>query len=176
MFSGVRRREAGSRVSERPVNLAETLRDRERGAQTAAEDAPLVPSEDRTLKRLVLAWGPAALWAAVLFLLSEIRSVPSLSGFLANDKLVHGGLYAIMGGFLALGAHISRSKRLWLALLVGYLYGAVDEWHQMFVPRRVPSLSDWAADVVGVTLGFVLVLMVLRLRSWGKNTVEEEGR
>ena len=141
----------------------------------AAEDAPLVPSEDRSLRRLALAWGPAAFWAAVLFLLSEIRGVPTLSGFLSNDKLIHGALYSVMGALLAWGALTSRARLVWPALLPGYIYGALDEWHQMFVPRRVPSMLDYAADVVGVTLGFVLVLLVLggRIRNW--HTVGEES-
>ena len=48
----------------------------------------------------VFGWGPAALWVAVLFLLSELQwgggGLPA-----GADKLVHGGLYLILGLSLA---------------------------------------------------------------------------
>ncbi len=94
-------------------------------------------------------------------MLSEIRGVPIFPSLIANDKLVHVALYAVMGTLLGLGTRLSGIRRRWLPLLVGYAYAAVDEWHQWFVPRRVPSLGDFAADVVGVTIGFLIVLALL---------------
>ena len=104
----------------------------------------------------VLGWGPAALWAAVLFLLSESSglgySLPA-----GADKLVHGVLFLILGLSLAWGKESTGSNLPGpLFLLMGVGYGAFDEWHQSFVPGRNASVGDWAADSAGVMLGLLL--------------------
>ena len=113
-------------------------------------------------------------WAAVLFSLSSTQDVPGASWIdriPAEDKLVHVGLYAVLGGLLARGRrHHSRRLRRnpsgrasigegdpWLhaaLILVGALYGASDEWHQSFVAGRDATLLDWVADLCRVTLGY----------------------
>ena len=104
----------------------------------------------------VFGWGPAALWAAVLFLLSESSGL-GLGLLPGADKLVHGGLFLILGLFLAWGkARTGSGVSLLLFFLIGVGYGALDEWHQSFVPGRDASLGDWVADSAGVMLGLVL--------------------
>lgn len=104
----------------------------------------------------LLGWGPAALWAAVLFLLSELRGT-SVSLPADTDKLVHGGLYLILGLSLAWGkATIGSGVPVVVLLLMGVGYGALDEWHQSFVPGRDVSVGDWVADSIGVMLGLLL--------------------
>lgn len=111
---------------------------------------------EQSLMGRVFGWGPAALWAAVLFLLSEWSGV---GGRLpaGADKWVHGGLFLILGLSLAWGKGRTRSGVSGLlVLLMGVAYGAVDEWHQSFVPGRDSSVGDWVADSAGVVLGWVL--------------------
>jgi len=59
-----------------------------------------VSAVEQSMTGRVFGWGPAALWAAVLFLLSEL---PELGDGLpaGTDKLVHGALYSILGLSLA---------------------------------------------------------------------------
>ena len=104
----------------------------------------------------VFSWGPAALWAAVLFLLSELPgSGVGLPG--GTDKLVHAGLYLILGLALAWGkAKTGFAGPAILLLIIGAGYGALDEWHQSFVPGRDVSFGDWMANSVGVMLGLLL--------------------
>lgn len=79
------------------------------------------------------------------------------------DKLAHAGLYSILGGTLGYARHYAIPTPPHLLLIgLGALYGVTDEWHQGFVRGRSPDLGDWVADVVGVTLGYVTVLLVLR--------------
>ena len=95
-----------------------------------------------------ISWGPAVAWATVLFLLSATPDPPG-SGLFARipggDKLVHLGLYAVLGGLLAWGRrrHLrGASAGPWLhaaLILAGALYGVSDEWHQSFVPGRDAS-------------------------------------
>ena len=111
---------------------------------------------ERSVMGRVFGWGPAALWAAVLFLLSELQwsgtDLPT-----GSDKLAHGGLYLILGLCLGWGKRSTGSSLPWvMILLIGVGYGALDEWHQNFVPGRDVSVGDWVADGVGVVLGLVL--------------------
>ena len=48
-------------------------------------------------------------------------------------------------------------------MLVCLVFAASDEWHQHFVPGRVPSLEDVLADGIGIVLGvaFALALPLL---------------
>jgi VanZ family protein len=91
--------------------------------------------------------------------LSELRDLPpELERFAElNDKVVHALLYSTLGMTLAWARRASsRTPAHFALLLAGYAYGALDELHQGFVPGRNPDVMDFAADVVGVTLGYLL--------------------
>ncbi len=45
----------------------------------------------------------------------------------------------------------------WMMVFSGMVYGALDEWHQSFVPGRDPALGDVVADGLGVLVGFGLL-------------------
>ncbi len=126
----------------------------------------------------VLGWGPAALWAAVLFLLSELQDGDDgLLGVLpaGADKLVHGGLYLVLGLFLAWGkTRTGFAGPAILLLIMGAAYGALDEWHQSFVPGRDVSAGDWMADTAGVALG-LLLFSSLRSRFRDRGGSRSEG-
>ncbi len=110
----------------------------------------------------LVTWGPAAIWAAVLFLLSETEPGSAGVWSLVNDKVAHLGIYGILGSALAWGGLRTRRKVSPLVLvLAGTGYGALDEWHQSFVPGRTPSLGDLVADAGGVALGILLVHLFL---------------
>lgn len=109
-------------------------------------------------------WGPAAAWAAVLFLLSSLPGSgrPPLL-FAREDLVAHALLYAVLGGALAWGrSRSARPPAPWLLVAVGVAWAASDEWHQSFVPGRDPSWSDLAADTVGLLAGYWLSSWVLR--------------
>jgi VanZ family protein len=117
------------------------------------------------LTRAAIAWGPAVLWAAVLFLLSAQPDPPGAGLFdwiPAGDKLAHFALYAVLGALLAWGRGVERRPPHWAAVSAGALYGASDEWHQSFVPGRQVSAVDWAADACGVAAGYWVASSLLR--------------
>lgn len=108
-------------------------------------------------------WGPAAVWAAVLFLLSSWPNPAGPSWLHVSDKVVHFVLFAVLGAALGFGRQWSGGTvPHWVVIGVGMLYGAMDEWHQALVPNRVPSLGDWYADVGGVLLGYVVVTLLAK--------------
>ena len=130
--------------------------------------------------RSLRAWGPSAVWAAVLFLLSAWTNAPEPSWFPGSDKVAHFFLYATFGALLAWGGwNVWRRPPHLLLLLVGFLYGASDEWHQAFVPGRDSSPWDWAADNVGVLVGYLLFFLLLtriaRSRG-GRDATNDEHR
>ncbi len=143
-------------------------------SNTSSRGGPgTVSAVEQTVMGLVFGWGPAALWAAVLFLLSELQGL-GVGLPTGADKLVHGGLYLILGLSLAWGRGRTGSDLAWvLLLLVGLGYGALDEWHQSFVPGRYASVADWVADGAGVMLGLVLFSgLSSRLRRGGRSPSE----
>ena len=110
----------------------------------------------------LLVWGPAALWAAVLFLLSALSDVPGGSWLPFGDKVAHLSLYAVLGGALAWGRGRSgRAIPHLLLLALGALYGVTDEVHQGYVPGRIPDPWDWVADVAGLVIGYGICLRLL---------------
>jgi VanZ family protein len=111
----------------------------------------------------VLAWVPAAAWAAAIFAVSARPSV-AIPGFWSADKVLHFGAYALLGFLVAHGADRSGLAPRW-AVAIGCLYGASDELHQAFVPGRSADPADWAADALGVLAGtFVYARLQARIR------------
>ena len=77
------------------------------------------------LIRRLLAWGPVAVWAAVLFLLSAQRVIVTPAWLPYADKFGHMGLYGVLGALLARGRWRSGSRAApSILVLLGVLYGA----------------------------------------------------
>jgi len=95
-------------------------------------------------------WLPAVLWAGVIFAGSSVPGTSIPGGYSVYGHL---GEYFVLGA-LALWA-VRREDRgaVVLAIALCALYGASDEFHQAFVPFRVPDPVDWLTDVVGATAG-----------------------
>ncbi len=102
-------------------------------------------------------YGWTIAWAALLFTLSSIPDLsPPFRLFDWDDKLHH--LLAYMPlGWLLMRAIVWKEgnirKALWLAIVLGTLYGMSDEFHQHFVPGRTMDANDLLADMLGVALG-----------------------
>ena len=115
------------------------------------------------MKRWVVAWGPAAIWAAFLFFMSSRPTVPvDLS--MGLDKVAHFGAYFVLGLLLAHGA-TRFSYPAVVAIVLGALYGASDEWHQSMVPGRAAEAGDWVADTLGTIAGVALFIYLRRRRT-----------
>jgi VanZ family protein len=104
------------------------------------------------------AWGPALAWAAAIFAFSSFPgSAYPATGVPGADKLVHVGLYGLLGALCARGLRLGSSLRgaraMWLAAALAALYGMSDELHQRFVPGRNADWVDVIADAIGALLG-----------------------
>jgi VanZ family protein len=114
-------------------------------------------------------WGPVAVIAGGIFMLSNMSGGADLPSFPHIDKLAH----IIVFGLLGLTVVRAFSRLLsWrpmqvslLSIVVVTAYGASDELHQHFIPQRTVELLDVGADAIGVTLAcLVWFLMIQRSR------------
>jgi hypothetical protein len=100
----------------------------------------------------------AAAWALLIFVLSSIPggSFPA-SKLLSYDKLLHAGVYSVLGAFTFLALPRTWSHRASMLVLISAaittFYGFTDEFHQLFVPGRSADLRDVLADCVGGSIG-----------------------
>ena len=108
-------------------------------------------------------------WMGVIFALSSLHggSVPGRFG-----SLGHFVVYTVLGALYLLAlAHPSRGARaVLLAVLLASAYGVTDEFHQSFVPGRMPDPLDWLVDTAGATVGASAAWWALR-RAQGTRTL-----
>jgi VanZ family protein len=121
----------------------------------------------RRLLRGISLFAPPLLDLALIFhLSSQSRPLPFIPDrFFAYDKVLHALEYAVLGALLAraaVGAGAGSRGSVILAAAAGSGYGATDEWHQSFVPGRSCDPFDWMADTVGVLVGAVVAVLLLR--------------
>lgn len=104
-------------------------------------------------------WLPAAVWAAGLLTATSWPN-PHVPDVPEGDKVVHLVMYAGLAWLVARAIPAAvRGLRTYLLLLIAVsVFGAVDEWHQMFIPGRSASVSDWLADTTGAAIGALAVL------------------
>ncbi len=102
------------------------------------------------MSRVLSAWLPVVLWAAVIFSFSSIPDLGTgLGGWdLLLRKLAHMTEYAVLGFLLlrALGRELP-------AVVAGVAYAVTDEIHQTFVPGRHGVWYDVVVDGVGILIG-----------------------
>jgi VanZ family protein len=103
--------------------------------------------------------------AIVLIAIVTATSLPHPPAMPNNrDKLVHFAAYALLGGSMAWASNTRAMARALLWCAVISLMGAVDEWHQQFVPNRRMDARDWLADTLGGAVGFSLVATLMQRR------------
>ncbi|MBC7358274.1 MAG: VanZ family protein [Desulfacinum sp.] len=123
----------------------------------------------RSRKRKDPAWArfvPAVFYGLFIYCLSG-QSLEGVELPIPGD-FFHPLEYASLGIFLGWGWSkvLRERKSSWLFVAVlgtGGLYALTDEWHQSWVPGRVPSFTDLSWDLVGLALGAALVLWMKRV-------------
>ena len=74
-----------------------------------------------------------------------------------NDKVKHFSAFFLLGLLMScVFTSGGRRSRLWLVLVIGMAYAAVDEITQRFVPGRMPDVFDFAADSAGLIAATLL--------------------
>jgi VanZ family protein len=125
------------------------------------------------LKKYAL-WGPVVLYMGIIFLVSHQPDVSIPARF--SDKQSHSIAYTLLGVLMvrALAGGFGEAVTARTALLGVFfttLYGASDEFHQLFVPGRSAELYDLLADAAGGAAGaFVCWLWGIISPSWPLKT------
>lgn len=126
---------------------------------------------------------PPVAWIALSFYLSHQPTLPYPEGLDAKiiSTMGHVGVFGVLAVLIwwALGLRqeatgganipsdvrpvqrdgfsLAFGQREWLAIALTVAYGFIDEWHQSFVPGRMPDWRDIAADTVGAVLAMLVV-------------------
>ncbi len=97
-----------------------------------------------------------AVWVALTLTLTSIPNPEFGPSFPGADKIAHFGFYGVAGFLFVLwrretgkGAAVAV---VWAAIFAALL-GAVDEFHQQWIPGRSMEFFDWVADFAGGTAG-----------------------
>ncbi len=82
-------------------------------------------------------------------------------------KLGHMAEYGMLAVTVAFPLFFCHYRRGWKLVIwcegIGILYACTDEIHQLFVPERSGQLTDVLIDSIGLTLGFIFFLLVLKV-------------
>ena len=132
------------------------------------------------LRNLLFYWLPPIAFCALIYIQSSHPSPVKLPSFFLSDKMVHFGLYALMGilfyrAYKTLPVFAFRSLPLILSSIASAsLYGISDEIHQHFVPFRQADFFDVVADSLGAACGVYLYHFWLLRKDVGAVTENKE--
>lgn len=118
-------------------------------------------------------WLLAAGWMVLIFLFSAQPNFTFVPLAWQSDPVslaAHFVEYAVLAALLWQAARRTPrlTRRAWLAALtLALIYAASDEWHQAFVPGRVPDIRDWLTDAAGALVGLWLIIRCSARRQHG---------
>ncbi len=127
----------------------------ERGSVAAVRPVSLVFQRKQALWPLAIAG---------LILVASHRPRLVETGVVAGDKIVHFMVYGLLATLVCRLGHGWRAAAQ--ALLLTSAFGALDEWHQSFVPQRSADALDWFADTCGAALAIALYTGWPWYRGW----------
>lgn len=112
---------------------------------------------------------PPLVWSFLIFLGSSLpaaqvseNSVVNLAAHKLAHLLEYGVLYLLYYRSLVEDFWQGKKGLIFKALLFITLFGAMDEYHQSFVPGRQSRVADVLTDFLGGLLGFGLWLILKR--------------
>lgn len=151
----------------------------------------------KTTTFVVVSWALVALCAGFIFFMSSntdtglndglglfsriFQDLKALQAQLLGPEvdvvssIAHFCEYTVLGALLAnaLRCHMPLRRACLVAVACASLYGASDEFHQLFVPGRMCDPMDWLVDTAGAALGSGLAY--LQLRRKGREGKEQPG-
>lgn len=107
----------------------------------------------------LIRWSAVALWAAAIFGVSSIQGSNLPGGYSVQAHFTEYLILAVLL-YIALRPGRSRASAALFALLIASLYGMSDEFHQSFVPGRMPDPMDWLTDTLGAGTGVLAACVV----------------
>lgn len=82
------------------------------------------------------------------------------------DKILHFSIYTVFSFLLTrqILEITTRWRAAAIAVAIAMVFGALDEWHQRFIPGRSTEFGDWQADVAGAMVGAIVCIAMSRRR------------
>jgi VanZ family protein len=103
-------------------------------------------------------WTLPVLWLAFILVGTSWPNLQVGVPVFGFDKIAHFIAYAVLAALSLRATLTLRRIGTLLAVVVAVsLLGAVDEWHQSFIPGRSMSFLDWCADTLGALAGALAV-------------------
>jgi len=102
---------------------------------------------------------PLFIWTGTMILFSSLpgSKIPEFVSFWQWDKVAHSAEFfvftVLLFRYLVLGRYKTPAEALRLCLFIGLTYAALDELHQILIPKRECSIYDFAADAAGILAG-----------------------
>jgi VanZ family protein len=123
--------------------------------------------------RFFLYWLGVAIYAVGIFILSSLSAPPSppgTEGSASFPVFAHFLIYAVFSALILIALENSTRPRLVLnapaiTMIIASVYGALDEYHQHFVPGRTMTTEDFLIDCLGSVSTMFAVLIFRSLRN-----------
>lgn len=107
-------------------------------------------------------WRPPLAWAGVILVLTSWPGSGLGNQVTGADKIAHLGMYGVLGYLVARALPLPRGRVAMLASLAWMtVFALLDEVHQHWIPGRDASIADWAADILGASLGLLAATYIL---------------
>ena len=116
----------------------------------------------RNEKDILRYWIPVLSWMLLIITISSLPGeyIPNVH-IIDLDKVAHFFEFFILGilllrALLNSNLNIGLAKIVILSIVIASGYAAIDEWHQQFIPDRIPNVFDFFADFTGLNIGIFL--------------------
>lgn len=137
---------------------------------------PDVPASITSALRRLSLWLPPLLYMAAIYgFSSQSQPLPRLTEHVW-DKLLHAIVYtglAVLVFRALAGEGLGRWRAVGLTILIVSTYGALDEWHQSFVPMRNSDVRDWLTDTLAGAIGSLAYAVCQPLVKRGRAQVSQ---
>ncbi len=112
-----------------------------------------------------ISWLITLLTAMAIFYLSSLTFAPGPQTTGMNTIIFHFSAFFFLSFFLSPALARGRNKSLiFVAVILAVFYALSDEIHQLFVPGRNCSFSDFLVDSAGVFSASFVYVLSLRFR------------
>jgi VanZ family protein len=117
----------------------------------------------------------AVIWAAGIFWVSSIPSAGLPENLGIWTSIGHFMEYLALSVLIFLSVH-KPGRIYWktavITLVTASLYGASDEFHQLFVDGRQADVLDWLTDTIGAAAGIVSSVIYVRVLGYNYRKVK----
>lgn len=107
---------------------------------------------------------PAIVCMIIIFILSSMTGseLKKVFPFIPDFNWGHLAAYFILTltYYYAFNHWLSKPRIFFIIIIVSLIYGITDEFHQYFVPSRVPDVNDLIADVVGASIASFILFLI----------------